>query len=149
MIKLWLSLKFLNLFLKLQKKFQDGIVKSEEDKKLIFTLINPNYEKISAKLIYSAKCDGDKANIFHNLCDKIGLPTLIIVETIGGKILGGYTKESWEGNSQYKIDEKAFIFSLDNKKRQSLFINNILYIVLHPMVLHLEVDMIYIFVLDV
>ena len=109
---------------KINKKFLDGIIKTEEDKNLIFSWINPDFKKISAKLIYSARHDGDDAKTFHNLCDKVHLPTLIIIETIDGKIFGGFTKESWEGNNEYKIDEKAFIFSLDNKQKAKLINKN-------------------------
>ena len=118
---------------KVSKKFLDGIIKNEEDKNLIFSWINPNAEKVSASLIYSAKNDGDSAISFHKLCDNMG-PTLVIVETIDGKILGGYTKENWsvdngfKNNKKnwggltngYKIDEHAFIFSLEKRQKADL-----------------------------
>ena len=68
---------------------------------MIFNWINPNIEKVSASLIYSAKSDGDSAKSFHKLCDNMG-PTLVIVETIDGKILGGYTKEDWSVDNVFK-----------------------------------------------
>ena len=122
---------------KVSKKFLEGIIKKEEDKNLIFSWINPNIEKVSASLIYSAKNDGDSAKTFHKLCDKVG-PTLVIVETIDGKILGGYTKEDWsedngfknnENNwgvfaNDYKLDEHAFIFSLEKRKKAKLIQKN-------------------------
>ena len=105
--------------LKISKNISNGIIKTEEDKNLVFSWINQNIQKVSAKLLYSAIIDGDNASTFHNLCDDKG-PTLIIVESTDGKIFGGYTKESWSGNSQYKSDKKAFIFSLDKKMRAEL-----------------------------
>ena len=106
-------------FLKLSKNISNGIIKTEEDKNLVFSWINKNIQKVSAKLLYSAIIDGDNASTFHNLCDDKG-PTLIIVESTDGKTFGGYTEESWSGNSQYKSDKKAFIFSLDKKMRAEL-----------------------------
>ena len=104
---------------KMSKNILNGIIKKEEDKNLIFSWINKNnIGKVSAKLLYSAKIDGDNAYNFHNLCDDQG-PTLTIVESTDGKIFGGYTKESWSGNS-FKSDTKAFIFSLDKKLRAEL-----------------------------
>ncbi|RNA04962.1 BTB POZ domain-containing KCTD21 [Brachionus plicatilis] len=34
-------------------------------------------------------------------------------ETTGNYIFGGYTEQSWDGNSCYKSDPNAFIFSID------------------------------------
>lgn len=105
---------------KTSKNFLDGIIKKEEDKNLIFSWINPNAEKLSAKLLYSAKIDGDDSLTFHKLCDDIDLPTLIIIESTDGKIFGGFTKQSWDGNCIYKIDSDAFIFFLDEKQKAEL-----------------------------
>ena len=115
----------------------EGIIKNEEDKNLIFSWINPNIEKVSASLIYSAKIDGDNAKIFHKLFDNVG-PTLVIVETVDGKILGGYTKENWSVSNSlknnknnwgvltniYKVDEHAFIFSLEKRQKAELIQKN-------------------------
>ena len=105
---------------KASKNFLDGIIKKEKDKNLIFSWINPNIEKVSAKLIYSAQNDGDDSSIFHKLCDNINLPTLVIVESTDGNIFGGYTRQSWDGNCIYKIDPDSFIFSLDKKQKAEL-----------------------------
>ena len=88
-------------------------------------------------MIYSAKNDGDAANTFHKLCDNVG-PTLVIVETVDGKILGGYTKEDWGVSNglknnknnwggltnNYKVDENAFIFSLEKRQKAELIQKN-------------------------
>ena len=108
---------------KASKNFLDGIIKKEEDKNLIFSWINPNKEKVSAKLIYSAQNDGDDPSIFHKLCDNIGFPTLVIVESTEGKIFGGYTRQSWAG-SCYKKDPDAFIFSLDERQKAELILKD-------------------------
>ena len=113
-----MSLPDINKYIsKASKNFLDGIIKKEKDKNLIFSWINPNIEKISAKLIYSAQNDGDDSSIFHKLCDNINLPTLVIVESTDGKIFGGYTKKSWAGNC-HKKDPNAFIFFLDKRQKE-------------------------------
>lgn len=99
--------------------FHDEILKNEEDKNLIFSWINQNIVKLNAKLVYSAKINGDDSFTFHNLCDNIG-PSLIIIESEHGHIFGGYTSASWKGNKIYKTDKNAFIFSLTKKKKLNL-----------------------------
>ena len=95
------------------KPFLNGIIKNEEDKNLIFSWINPNFNKVKATLIYSAKSDGDDASTFHKLCDNVK-PTLVIVQSTSGKIFGGYATENWAGND-YKYAPGCFLFSLDKK----------------------------------
>ena len=115
-----MSIPFISKYiLKSSNNILEGIINKEEEKNLIFSWINPNIEKISTKLIYSARIDGDNSSTFHELCDYIG-PNLIIVKTVEGTIFGGYTTENWRGDGQYKTDEKAFIFSLDNKIKAKL-----------------------------
>ena len=111
--------KIAYIFSKDKKNFLEGIVKDEEDKNLIFSWINLNFEKVSAKLIYSAEIDGDDSLSFHLLCDNIG-PNLTLVKSIDGKIFGGYTRENWSGDNQYKKDDKAFIFSMDFRRKAEL-----------------------------
>lgn len=93
----------------------------------------------------------------HKLCDNMG-PTLVIVETIDGKILGGYTKEdwsvanvfknknsNWDSISGYKIDEHAFIFSLEKRQKAKIILSIVIQLLAQLLV---EV-MIYIYAQDV
>ena len=111
-----------NYMMKNSQKFLDGIIKNEEDKKLIFSWINPNTEKIKTNLIYSARLDGDDAQTFHKLCDNMG-PTLVIIKSNNGKIFGGFTRENWAGNG-YKYDKDAFLFSLEKRLKANSSNNN-------------------------
>ena len=52
------------------------------------------------RLIYRASEHGYTAKSFHEYCDDKG-PTLIIIKSSGGYIFGGYTTQSWSGNSIY------------------------------------------------
>ena len=49
---------------------------------------------------------------FHWRCDNKG-PTLVLIETVEGGVLGGYTNTSWKShNGKYANGDKAFLFAL-------------------------------------
>ena len=52
------------------------------------------------KLLYRASEHEYKARSFHEYCDNKG-PTLIVIKSSNGCVFGGYTTESWSGNSIY------------------------------------------------
>ena len=52
------------------------------------------------KLIYRASEHEYTASSFHEYCDDKG-PTLIVIKSTEGWIFGGYTTQSWNGNSIY------------------------------------------------
>ena len=64
-------------------------------------------------LVYKAFDVGDKAKTFHEKCDKLKM-SLVLVETDKDVRFGGFTMRNWEGNCLKKIDNNAFVFSLDN-----------------------------------
>ena len=68
-------------------------------------------------LIYSASEDGDACTIFHSMCDGIS-PLLVFIKTNRGMRFGGFTSVPYECTTTYKgkVDDMAFIFSLDKKK---------------------------------
>lgn len=66
------------------------------------------------KLLYRASVHGDKASIFHQLCDNFKT-TLVLVETNKGVRFGGFTTKSWGGYCKKKYDKYAFVFNIDNK----------------------------------
>ena len=70
---------------------------------------------MALNLIYKASADSDRAIDFHKKCDE-AKSTIVLIETDKGKRFGGYTSVSWKGNCKEKIDEDAFIFSLDKMK---------------------------------
>ncbi len=69
-------------------------------------LVNKQYDAILRewcgdykwKLLYSALEHEYTAESFHEYCDDKG-PTLMIIKSSGGWIFGGYTTQSWSGNS--------------------------------------------------
>jgi len=71
--------------------------------------------KISMNLLYKASKDGFDCKFFHQLCDNKG-PTIVIVYTNFGKVIGGYTPLNWETSKNehtYVQDdgETSFLFS--------------------------------------
>ena len=94
----------------------NGIIKKYSE---INNVVNKIQEKLKKgakfKIIYKAVESGDKASIFHQKCDNIEM-SLVIIETIKGIRFGGFTTRPWEGNCVQKIDNDAFVFSIDKKK---------------------------------
>ena len=55
------------------------------------------------KLVYRASEHGYTAESFHQCCDEITQPTLIVMKSTKGWIFGGYTTQSWK--SPYTYDK--------------------------------------------
>ena len=66
-------------------------------------------------LIYRASEHGDSAKKFHEKCDNHDM-TLILVETTKDVRFGGFTTKTWDGNCVKKIDNEAFVFSIDKNQ---------------------------------
>ena len=49
------------------------------------------------KLLYRASEHGYTASSFHEYCDYVKGPTLVVIKSSGGWIFGGYTTQSWSG----------------------------------------------------
>ena len=77
--------------------------------------MNKINKKVIINLLYKATADSDKAQAFHEKCDK-AQSSLVLIETDKGKRFGGFTTSSWSGDCIDKKDEDAFIFSLDKMK---------------------------------
>ena len=88
------------------------IIKNTTEEEMIINKINKHEKDIHFNLIYKAINDTDCAETFHQKCDK-ARRTLVLIETINGKRFGGFTTESWEGDGIDKVDNEAFVFSLD------------------------------------
>ena len=74
------------------------------------------------KIAYKASELGDKASVFHQKCDNLEM-SLVIIETIKGVRFGGFTTRQWEGNCIQKIDNEAFVFSIDKNKIYDIITN--------------------------
>ena len=72
------------------------------------------------ELIYRVTRDGDSASDFHLKCDNKG-PTISIIKTENGRIIGGYTTIPWSDRyDAYISDKDSFIFSVDSKEKYNL-----------------------------
>jgi len=72
-------------------------------------------KKIKTKLLYRKSKDGDDYETFHRLCDNKG-PTLILIKSKEGFIVGGYTPLNWDEHSGWIKDDQTFVFSLSKNK---------------------------------
>ena len=88
------------------------LFENKKEIELVVRKLCINYNHINIDLIYKATIDSDKASAFHEKCDN-AQSTLVLIKSGNGKRFGGFTTESWNGNSFYKKDDYAFIFSLD------------------------------------
>ena len=88
------------------------IIKNMEELDMLTRKINRKNKTITYNLIYKASVDGDTAEVFHKICDEAKC-SLVLVETTKGRRFGGFTTQSWEGETLDKIDNAAFVFSLD------------------------------------
>ena len=50
------------------------------------------------RLLYRASEHGYTGKSFHECCDHVKGPTLIVIKSIGGWLFGGYTTRSWSGD---------------------------------------------------
>ena len=91
------------------------IIRNEVELELLSRKICKKRRKVILNLLYKAKIDSDKAEVFHSKCD-FARSTLVLVKSVNGKRFGGYTTCDWKGNNIEKKDENAFVFSLDKMK---------------------------------
>ena len=89
-----------------------NILQDQSELNFICKRIHGNKYKVIFNLLYKATEDKDKSSIFHRKCDK-AQTTLVLIETKNGLRFGGYTKRTWKGISTEKVDNEAFIFSLN------------------------------------
>jgi len=66
------------------------------------------------ELLFKCSRDGYKAEDFHRICDGKE-NTLSVIESHKGKIFGFFASIAWETNGDWKIDAKAWLFSLTHK----------------------------------
>ena len=111
---------------KLKHFIKSNIIKTSEEfnlikNKLLSQRKNKICKTINYKLLYQATKDSDKAQIFHQKCDN-KKNSMILIETTEGKKFGGFTTQSWDGDTN-KQDKNAFIFSLDKLKIYDIITN--------------------------
>ena len=90
---------------------------SNDDMNLLKNFISPtNSNEIDFKLIYKKFLHGIDIQNYHNLIDNQG-PTITIIKTKDNFKFGAYTTQNIDISDLYKIDENAFLFSLNLKEK--------------------------------
>jgi hypothetical protein len=67
------------------------------------------------KLLYRGSKDGYTHTAFHQKCDN-SQHTITVVENTYGKILGGYTDQTWNHTGGYKTSSKSILFSITDRE---------------------------------
>ena len=93
-----------------------GIIKKySEIEKVVAKIQSILHKGAKFTIVYKASELGDRAMTFHQQCDNIDI-SLVLIETEKGVRFGGFTTKSWKGNCVQKIDNDAFVFSIDKNK---------------------------------
>ena len=100
---------------KLKEKILSDIITDIKELDVINKKLLRQNKRTVYTLIYKATRDGDKSEIFHTMCDTYQ-NTVVLIKTSKGRIFGGFTHEKWEGEDINKIDNRAFLFSVDRQK---------------------------------
>ena len=108
--------------IKMKMDFMDlgidsDIFKSKDDYDFIVHNISKkiNKEIKEIKQIFKASSNGDNINAFQDSCLFIQ-NILVLILTDEKKCFGGFTQAEFDNNNRYKYDEKAFLFSINNKE---------------------------------
>ncbi|KAJ5070473.1 pep-cterm sorting domain-containing protein [Anaeramoeba ignava] len=105
-----------SLFFNLRFYLNSDIIKDISIFRLIRSWIQDKKFFTKMKLRFSAKKDGFSSKEFHKVCDDKG-PTLIIVKSAKGYIMGGFTKVGFKSqNPGHVKDDSSFIFTIKNPK---------------------------------
>ena len=99
------------------KIFNSNIIKHKEEQ-VIKTWFNTKI--LSTELLFDTNVDGDSIEDFRSKC--IGqFPTLILIKTDMGFLLGGYATTAWKENASL-TDYNSFVFSFNPDKKYNVTI---------------------------
>ena len=108
-----------NLLSQIFYPYKSDIITSMNELNYIREIVNGN----KIELIYKSSINGDNIKTFYNIT-KNDFSYLVLILSQKGKKFGGYTSLNFEGKKiptsyieQIKYDNKAFLFSLDEKKK--------------------------------
>lgn len=101
--------------IRLKQTMLSDIVTNINELDIINKRLLRHNKRTTYTLVYKATRDGDKAETFHSMCDSYN-HTVILIKTSKGRRFGGYAYEKWEGEDVSKVDNRAFLFSIDRQK---------------------------------
>ena len=83
--------------------FKDSVILSSDQSETLVNWLKESrtITNDSDKLLYRASRNGWAASTFHSCCDSKG-PIVTVVKS-GNYIFGGYTDQSWDGKSFFKV----------------------------------------------
>jgi len=112
------QIELFGLFSHKQSLSNSSIIKERTHIEQLHNWLNEDGSDGELGLLYRGSRDGFTSKDFHDTCDNKG-PTLTIVKTKDGYVLGGYSNTSWsiyefpgEVRVIYKKADKAFLFLL-------------------------------------
>ena len=118
-LKVWTPQKsgncLVNYFF-IMDKFKGSVIVNNDEKEMVCNWIDSN-RYLQTELLYRLTRDGDTPQAFHSRCDGKGTTIVFIRNYSNGYRFGGFTTVAWNGNSTYHQDPKAFVFSLNNRKK--------------------------------
>lgn len=92
-------------------EFADPVVgDSEEEAQLRPLLKNTNLERLRLRKVYDSDRDGWSADAWHAGANYQG-PCIVVCETRGGAVCGGYAPKGFAGYGEYRGSIAAFLFS--------------------------------------
>lgn len=95
---------------------ESNIIVKIDDFNLINNKLTSIYgQDVEYKLLYIASRDRDAASIFKKKCEYVR-GTLIVIKTQNKRVFGGFTTQIWDDSEQNYDDDRAFCFSVNEKK---------------------------------
>ena len=95
---------------------ESKIIKASSQAETIENWLQEDGSAGTMTLLYRSSRDGLSADEFHNKCDGNGDSdkdrTFVIIETMRGGIVGGYSNTPWSKNGGCNAADKAFLFAL-------------------------------------
>ncbi len=91
---------------------QSNIITTAEETDIIHDWLIEDKSDGELHLLYDSTTEGFSPKTFHERCDNKG-PTLILIETVEGWVMGGYSNSPWPKElGDHCSASKAFIFNL-------------------------------------
>lgn len=91
-------------------KIPSKIITTAEETDIIHDWLIEDKSDGELHLLYDSSTDGFWPEVFHERCNNKG-PTLILIETVEGGVVGGYSNSAWDKEAgDHSSANKAFIF---------------------------------------
>ena len=92
-------------------KIESNIITEHSDAVILHNWLEEDKSGGELELLYRSSRDGQSGEAFHSKCDNKG-PTVVIIETTEGGVMGGYASSTWKSVDQWTPDENSFLFAL-------------------------------------